>query len=94
MALEIHLIFIVHDFFILGLEICVQILIGFILVIWVFKSLKDSVLLLVLFNAKLSHFGLAKAGPTGDCTHVSTQVLGTRGYGAPEYIATGLLVFF
>ncbi|KAJ6356688.1 hypothetical protein OIU78_004729 [Salix suchowensis] len=43
------------------------------------------------FNAKLSDFGLAKAGPTGDRTHVSTQVMGTRGYAAPEYVATGRL---
>lgn len=41
------------------------------------------------FNAKLSDFGLAKAGPTGDRSHVSTRVLGTEGYAAPEYIATG-----
>ena len=41
------------------------------------------------FNSKLSDFGLAKAGPTGDKTHVSTQVMGTHGYAAPEYIATG-----
>ncbi|XP_011086380.1 probable serine/threonine-protein kinase PBL3 [Sesamum indicum] len=43
------------------------------------------------FNAKLSDFGLAKAGPTGDRTHVSTQVVGTHGYAAPEYVATGRL---
>ncbi|EPS58949.1 hypothetical protein M569_15863, partial [Genlisea aurea] len=43
------------------------------------------------FNAKLSDFGLAKAGPTGDRTHVSTQVIGTQGYAAPEYVATGRL---
>lgn len=42
------------------------------------------------FNANLSDFGLAKAGPTGDHTHVSTQVVGTQGYAAPEYLATGL----
>uniref|UniRef100_A0A804L0D2 non-specific serine/threonine protein kinase n=1 Tax=Musa acuminata subsp. malaccensis TaxID=214687 RepID=A0A804L0D2_MUSAM len=43
------------------------------------------------FNAKLSDFGLAKAGPTGDRTHVSTQVMGTQDYAAPEYIMTGRL---
>jgi len=36
---------------------------------------------------------LAKAGPTGDHSYVSTQVLGTHGYAAPEYIATGLCFF-
>ena len=40
---------------------------------------------------KLSDFGLAEAGPTGDHSHVSTQVLGTQGYTAPEYIATDRL---
>ncbi|KAJ0977950.1 hypothetical protein J5N97_013424 [Dioscorea zingiberensis] len=43
------------------------------------------------FNAKLSDFGLARNGPTGDMTHVSTRVVGTCGCGAPEYIATGRL---
>ncbi|MED6139747.1 putative serine/threonine-protein kinase pbl3 [Stylosanthes scabra] len=44
------------------------------------------------FNAKLTDFGLAKSGPIGDLSHVSTtQVLGTRGYAAPEYILTGRL---
>ena len=41
------------------------------------------------YNAKLSDFGLAKEGPSGNNTHVSTQVLGTHGYAAPEYVATG-----
>jgi serine/threonine protein kinase len=45
------------------------------------------------FNAKLSDFGLARAGPTGDRTHVSTRVMGTQGYAAPEYVATGLLFY-
>lgn len=43
------------------------------------------------FNAKLSDFGLAREGPKGDRTHVSTRVVGTRGYAAPEYVATGHL---
>eukprot|EP00250_Pteridium_aquilinum_P002341 c12539_g1_i1 orf=146-1240(+) len=43
------------------------------------------------YNAKLSDFGLAKEGPTGDDTHVTTRVLGTYGYAAPEYLATGHL---
>ncbi|CAN1259249.1 Probable serine/threonine-protein kinase PBL19 [Linum perenne] len=43
------------------------------------------------FNPKLSDFGLAREGPTGDRTHVSTGVVGTHGYAAPEYIETGHL---
>lgn len=47
------------------------------------------------FNAKLSDFGLAKDGPMGDQTHVSTRVMGTYGYAAPEYVMTGeFLLFF
>ena len=41
------------------------------------------------YNAKLSDFGLAKDGPIGDKTHVSTRIMGTYGYAAPEYIMTG-----
>ena len=44
------------------------------------------------YNAKLSDFGLAKEGPVGDQTHVSTRVLGTDGYAAPEYVMTGKFV--
>ncbi|VAI50132.1 unnamed protein product [Triticum turgidum subsp. durum] len=43
------------------------------------------------YTAKLSDFGLAKEGPSGDDTHVSTRVMGTHGYAAPEYILTGHL---
>ncbi|KAL8478840.1 hypothetical protein ACS0TY_030644 [Phlomoides rotata] len=38
------------------------------------------------YMAKLSDCGLAKAGPQGDETHVSTRVMGTYGYAAPEYV--------
>lgn len=43
------------------------------------------------YAAKLSDFGLAKAGPVGDKSHVSTRIMGTCGYAAPEYIKTGHL---
>ncbi|KAG0551609.1 hypothetical protein BDA96_01G437900 [Sorghum bicolor] len=43
------------------------------------------------YHPKLSDFGLAKLGPTGDDTHVSTRVMGTPGYCAPEYLMTGKL---
>ncbi|CAN1313636.1 Serine/threonine-protein kinase PBS1 [Linum perenne] len=39
----------------------------------------------------LHDFGLAKLGPTGDKSHVSTRVMGTYGYCAPEYAMTGQL---
>lgn len=41
------------------------------------------------FAAKLSDFGLAKMGPSGEDTHVTTRVMGTHGYAAPEYVMTG-----
>ncbi|XP_020260999.1 probable serine/threonine-protein kinase PBL21 [Asparagus officinalis] len=43
------------------------------------------------FNPKLSDFGLAKLGPVGDRTHVSTRVMGTYGYCAPDYAMSGKL---
>ncbi|CAN1295793.1 Serine/threonine-protein kinase CDG1 [Linum perenne] len=42
-------------------------------------------------DLKLSDFGLAKFGPVGDSSHVSTRVMGTYGYCAPEYANTGRL---
>jgi serine/threonine protein kinase len=44
------------------------------------------------YNAKLSDFGLARDGPEGDKTHVSTRVMGTYGYAAPEYVMTGKVI--
>uniref|UniRef100_A0A7N0UIY0 non-specific serine/threonine protein kinase n=1 Tax=Kalanchoe fedtschenkoi TaxID=63787 RepID=A0A7N0UIY0_KALFE len=43
------------------------------------------------YNAKISDFGLAKFGPEGGDSHVTTRIMGTYGYAAPEYIATGHL---
>lgn len=37
----------------------------------------------------MSDFGLAKLGPQGTDTHVTTRVMGTHGYAAPEYVSTG-----
>ncbi|KAG9131741.1 hypothetical protein Leryth_009480 [Lithospermum erythrorhizon] len=45
------------------------------------------------YDTKLSDFGLAKVGPSGDKTHVSTRVMGTYGYCAPDYALTGQLTF-
>lgn len=59
-----------------------------------FHSANPFALTLQNYNAKLSDFGLARDGPTGDKSHVSTRVLGTYGYAAPEYLATGILSNF
>lgn len=58
----------------------------------IYRDFKTSNILLDQdYNAKLSDFGLAKDGPMGDKTHVSTRIMGTYGYAAPEYIMTGHL---
>ncbi|KAL8461097.1 hypothetical protein ACS0TY_032539 [Phlomoides rotata] len=54
-----------------------------------FKS--SNILLDKNFHAKVSDFGLAKLGPERAGAHVSTRVLGTQGYVAPEYAMTGHL---
>ncbi|KAK3157500.1 hypothetical protein QOZ80_2AG0123360 [Eleusine coracana subsp. coracana] len=58
----------------------------------IYRDFKTSNILLDSdYTAKLSDFGLAKAGPGEDETHVSTRVMGTQGYAAPEYVMTGHL---
>ncbi|KAM7268178.1 hypothetical protein ACFE04_010344 [Oxalis oulophora] len=58
----------------------------------IYRDLKTSNILLGdNYFPKLSDFGLAKFGPTGDRSHVSTRVMGTRGYCAPDYANTGKL---
>ncbi|KAK8482658.1 hypothetical protein V6N11_046249 [Hibiscus sabdariffa] len=58
----------------------------------IYRDLKSSNILLGEgFNPKLSDFGFAKFGPSGDKSHVSTRVMGTHGYCAPEYLTSGKL---
>eukprot|EP00252_Welwitschia_mirabilis_P017499 TRINITY_DN3877_c0_g1_i1.p1 TRINITY_DN3877_c0_g1~~TRINITY_DN3877_c0_g1_i1.p1 ORF type:complete len:326 (-),score=61.72 TRINITY_DN3877_c0_g1_i1:801-1778(-) len=54
-----------------------------------FKS--SNILLDGNYHAKVSDFGLAKLGSEKAGGHVSTRVLGTQGYVAPEYALTGHL---
>ncbi|KAL6989650.1 non-specific serine,threonine protein kinase [Sarracenia purpurea var. burkii] len=52
-----------------------------------FKS--ANILLDQYFRAKVSDFGLAKTGSERINGQISTRVLGTTGYLAPEYVSTG-----
>lgn len=44
------------------------------------------------FHAKVADFGLAKQAPEGRGSYLSTRVMGTFGYVAPEYAMTGHLL--
>ncbi|XVF63529.1 hypothetical protein PTKIN_Ptkin09bG0094100 [Pterospermum kingtungense] len=58
----------------------------------IYRDFKASNILLDgAYNAKLSDFGLAKMGPINGNSHITTRVMGTYGYAAPEYVATGHL---
>lgn len=58
----------------------------------IYRDMKSSNILLGEgFHPKLSGFGLAKLGPVGSKSHVTTRVMGTQGYCAPEYAMTGQL---
>jgi serine/threonine protein kinase len=58
----------------------------------IYRDLKSSNILLDEgFLPKLSDFGLAKLGLVGDKSHMSTRVIGTYGYCAPEYAMTSQL---
>ncbi|XP_022145480.1 probable serine/threonine-protein kinase CST [Momordica charantia] len=58
----------------------------------IYRDFKTSNILLDTdYNAKISDFGLARLGPAGEESHVTTRIMGTYGYVAPEYVTTGHL---
>lgn len=59
------------------------------------RDIKPSNILLgECFEAKVSDFGLVKSGPTGDQSHVSSQIKGTPGYLDPAYCSSFHLTKF
>ncbi|KAL2338704.1 hypothetical protein Fmac_013150 [Flemingia macrophylla] len=58
----------------------------------IYRDFKPSNMLLdKTYTVKLSDFGLARSVASPDQSHVSTRIVGTMGYAAPEYVATGHL---
>ncbi|XP_022638570.1 probable serine/threonine-protein kinase PIX13 [Vigna radiata var. radiata] len=43
------------------------------------------------YDAKISDFGIAKLEPSEGQSHVTTKLMGTYGYAAPEYVIRGKL---
>ncbi|GKD29385.1 receptor like protein kinase S.2-like protein [Tanacetum coccineum] len=61
----------------------------------IFRDMKSSNIMLDMdYNAKLSDFGLLRVGSVNGESHVTTCVMGTYGYAAPEYIATGQISYY
>ncbi|CAH2045039.1 unnamed protein product [Thlaspi arvense] len=61
----------------------------------IYRDFKTSNILLdAEYNSKLSDFGLAKDAPDEKKSHVSTRVMGTYGYAAPEYVMTDKKRFY
>ncbi|KAM3200056.1 hypothetical protein P3L10_032417 [Capsicum annuum] len=59
----------------------------------IYRAFKASNILLDSdYMTKLSDFGLAKDGSKGSDTHVTSRVMGTPGYAAPEYMLTGKFI--